>query len=671
MMTEKKAQQRIQKLTHIINEHARYYYVHDNPQISDAVYDDLYQELVSLEQAFPYLRLPYSPTYRVGGLILEGFEKAQHNFRQWSFDNIFDWNGLVAWEEKITKMVRKHDDLDNEVIEYIVELKIDGLKVILDYKKGNLIRGSTRGDGKIGENITENLKTINDIPLSIDSDISCSIIGEAWIEKKELEKINKQRSRESYEPYANPRNLAAGTLRQLDTRLVSKRNLRTFVYDIDSNDHAFQNHSDELDFLKNQGFRVNKAYLKTADISAIQEFYNSWTSKRHKQEYGIDGLVIKVNSKKIAKKIGYTAKSPRFAVAYKFPAEEQTTIVENIIMQIGRTGILTPVAELKPVVVDGSRVTRATLHNMDEIARLDVRIGDTVIIEKAGDIIPKIKKVLVNMRDGSESVFSIHTYAKEQGVEINSETSTSGVTSWYCTNNTDQVQKQYLAYAVSKKGLNIEGLGSKNIDALFDAGYVQNLSDIFTLDFETIISLPLFKETATKNLLDSIKKSRNVSLARFIFILGIRHVGQEVAELFAHYFSTLKDFMQTNKNELELIPGVGPQIAESTISFLNDTNNLREINKLQDELVISTKEKNKNSVLDGLRFVLTGTLPTLSRDEMAQKIKDHDGKVLSQISSKVDYLVAGEKAGSKLKKAQDLDIAILSEEEIISMIQKK
>ena len=662
-MTELEAKKRIAQLIKEIEHHADLYYKKDTPSISDEAYDSLFQELVSLEQAFPHLQKKDSPTLRVGGKILEGFEKATHRFPQWSFDNIFNWEDLQKWEEKIQRFIEKEPDLKNEPLEYIVELKIDGLKVILDYEHGVFVRGATRGDGVIGEDITENLKMIRDIPLIVEDKRPFSVVGETWIEKSQLEKINKERKKNNLDPYANPRNLAAGTLRQLDTRIVGSRNLKTFVYDIDSKEIVFTTHREELDFLKSLGCIVNDQFLHTTSIKDIQDFYKHWTSIRHDQQYGVDGLVIKINSKKICDTLGYTAKAPRFAVAYKFPAEQQTTKVHNIIIQIGRTGVLTPVAELDPVMIDGSTVTRATLHNSDEIERLDLCIGDTVIIEKAGDIIPKIKEVLPGLRTGKEKKIDIQSLAHEQGFNIYKEVSSAGVTSWYVDEQHQEVQIQYLSYAVSKRALNIDGMGEKQVRAVYEAGYVKNLSDIFHLNYEQIIKLPLFKEKATNNLLEAIRTARKTDLPTFITALGIRHVGEEVAELYAREFKSLKKIMNASFEDLVAIHGIGEQIAESTIEYFNKQENQDEIARLEKVLTIEKPMSQEGDRLQGLSFVLTGTLKNFSRDQMKQEIKKRGGKVLSQMSSQVTYLVAGEKAGSKLQKAQELNIPILDEDE--------
>lgn len=668
MATGLDAKKRIKLLVDELNHHAILYYQKNTPVISDQVYDTLYQELVSLEQAFPEYAQGNSPTIRVGGLIIDSFEKAQHQYRQWSFDNVFDWNGLQKWEEKIHRMISKIPELSGEVLDYVVELKIDGLKVILDYDDGVFVRGATRGDGVIGENITENLKTIYDIPLRINHTEKISFVGECWIEKNRLKEINDQRKKDGLDPYANPRNLAAGTLRQLDTGIVAKRRLRAFVYDFDTDVENNMDHVAELDFMDELGFHVNQERLHTAAIAEIQKWYESWVSRRSGQEYGIDGLVIKINNTKICRHLGYTAKAPRFAVAYKFPAEEQATRVLKIVLQIGRTGIVTPVAELEPVLVDGSLVSRATLHNIDEIKRLDVRVGDTVVLEKAGDIIPKIKQVMTNLRPKNTKAFDIQDQAAKQNLEIVEDRSAAGVSSWYVDSDHSEVAIQSLSYAVSKKAFNIDGMGHKHIRALYDAGYIHCLSDIFKLQRDQIMSLPLFKDKATANLLSAIDAAREVSLPTFLTALGIRHVGQEVAEICADQYKSLERLSTATYEELLEIHGVGQQIAESLVSYFSNENNKKELILLNEQVRIEKSAKKQMQDFAGLSFVITGTLATLSRDDATQLIKDRGGKVSSSVSKKTDFLLAGDKAGSKLTKARKLNISVLNEKEFLEKI---
>ena len=670
---EKEAQDRMKKISKELKHHAYLYYVKDSPEISDEAYDALYQELLALEKRFPHLRDPESPTLRVGGKILDGFQKVEHHFPQWSFDNIFSWEELQDWEEKVKRLIRKKD-LQGEKLDYIVELKIDGLKVILDYLNGKFVRGATRGDGKIGEDITENLKMLRDIPLSISQKGKLSVIAEAWIAKTSLEKINQEREREGLRPYANTRNLAAGTLRQLDTSIVAERDLRTFAYDFDSNEVIFDSHQEELEFLKNMKFHVNDEYLHTDNIAEIQNYYETWAKKRHQEVYGIDGLVIKINSKKIQRALGYTAKAPRFAIAYKFPAEQKTSVLREVKLQVGRTGILTPVALFDPVFIDGSLVSRATLHNEDEIERLDLRIGDTIIVEKSGDVIPKIVSVLKNLRTGKEKKISFQEIIHQAGFSAQSFISDSGLRTWYVSSELDEVQIQKLAYFVSKKGLDIEGLSKQTIRNLYEKGKIKTYSDLFHLSFDEIKSLPLFQEKATQNLLNALEKSKNVDFASFITALGIPHVGEEVAKIYALHFRKPEALMQAREETLMQLDGVGEKIAKATIAWFQNKTNKAEYQKLVDVLNIycaddfSQKEK---QIFSGKRFVITGIFDQYSRNDLKKLIDQRGGKVSSQLSNKTDYLLLGEKPGSKLAKAKELGVKILSEKDFMEILNEE
>lgn len=666
-MKEEKIQKKIQKIVAELNYHADLYYQKDNPIISDDAYDSLYEELKSLEKQYPHLIQQDSPTQRVGDKISQNFEKVTHAFPQWSFDNIFSFEDLRLWEQRVKNFLAKEKVF--ETFDYVVELKIDGLKVILDYYGGLFQRGATRGDGKIGENITANLKTSKDIPLKVSEKKSFSVIAEAWIEKTKLEEINKKRVEEGEDPYANPRNLAAGTLRQLDSSIVKDREIRIFSYDIDSKEVIFSSHGEELKFLTRMGFVVNGETNIFPDIKSIQDFYDSWTKKRISQPYGIDGLVIKINNKAVCRVLGYTSKSPRFAIAYKFPAEQKITEVLDIHLQIGRTGILTPVAELRAVDIDGSRVKRATLHNMDEIERLGLKIGDTIVLEKAGDIIPKIKKVLVDLRDGSEKEFNIERYLKKNDIQAEKKTATSGLTQWYVSTKNDEVFIQKLIYAASRKILNLEGLAEKHIRTFYEHGLIKTPIDFFTLKFSDIIQIPLFKEKATNNILGAIERSKKLPLDKFILLLGIQHVGEESAILYAEYFKELRFFLEAQTEDFLALHGIGEKIAEATHSFLSDKQNVLYIENLLDHIeVLPFENSQKGSSLLDLTFVITGTLDSFAREVLKDMIVSEGGKVVEQVSKKVDFLIVGKNPGSKLKKAQELEIPLLDETALLKKI---
>lgn len=665
-MTKKEAKKRLEQLEKEIAKHSRLYHTLDAPEISDTAYDALVQELLEIETSFPEIAKG-GVSQKVGGKILEGFEKVKHVVPQWSYDNIFDFSELRDWEEKVKRFIEKSGGLKDDKLDYIVELKIDGLKVVLTYENGEFVLGATRGDGEIGEDITENLKVVKNIPARVSDKRSFVAIGEAWIRKSELAKINREREKEGLPLYANPRNLAAGTLRQLDTGAVARRNLETYVYDIEfpnlAADRKIRTHAEEMEFLGKQGFNVNKTWKLCKSIEDIEKFYQSWIEKRDKEEYGIDGVVIKINSKRICETLGYTAKSPRFGVAYKFPAEEVTTVVEDIAIQIGRTGALTPVAHLRPVLVAGSTVSRATLHNQDEIDRLDLRIGDTVIIRKAGDIIPEVLQVLTDLRSGKERKFSIPEYAKKHGLQI--EKGKSGKdesVAWYVKDkNHAVIRLENMIHFVSKKGMNIVGMGEKIVEFFMDEGLVTEKKDIFELEAGDMTGLEGFKEKSIENLLEAIEESKNVALSKFIYSLGIRHVGEETAELLADEFKTITNLRRATFEKLEAVEGVGGVVAQSIIDWFADKENAMEVDGLLPYLKIQKVAGTIENTLSGKIFVLTGTLATMSRDEAKARIKSLGGKVTSAVSKETSYVVAGVDPGSKYDNAVKLGVEILSE----------
>lgn len=666
-MTLKEAEKRVEILRGEVEKHAALYHTHDAPEISDEAYDALVRELISLETKFPNLAKENSVSRKVGGKILDGFSKVKHIVPQWSYDNIFNFEELRAWEEKVKRFIEKSGGLKDDVLEYVVELKIDGLKVVLTYDDGNFVLGATRGDGVIGEDITENLRMVKNIPEKVSDKRNFVAIGEAWMKKSDLAGINRERERDGLPLYANPRNLAAGTLRQLDTSMVAKRNLQTYVYDIEfpnlTSDRKIKTHAEEMEFLAGVGFNVNPTWKLCRSVDEIEKMYQSWMGRRDKEEYGIDGLVIKVNSKRICETLGYTAKSPRFGVAYKFPAEEVTTVVEDIVIQIGRTGALTPVAHLRPVQVAGSTVSRATLHNQDEIDRLDVRIGDTVIIRKAGDIIPEVLQVLVDLRTGKEKKFSIPEYAKKHGLLIEKgKAGKDESVAWYVKDrNHAAVKLENMIHFVSKKGMNIVGLGEKIVEFLMEQGLVTERKDIFELEVGDLSGLEGFKEKSIENLLGAIKESRSVAFSKFIYSLGIRHVGEETAELLADEFKTLANLRKAKVNKLEAVEGVGDVVAQSVVDWFVDAENARELDGLLSYVKIQKVAGTTKNTLAGKTFVLTGTLSNMSRDEAKARIKSLGGKVSSSVSKETSYVVAGADPGSKYDNALKLGVEILDE----------
>jgi DNA ligase (NAD+) len=540
-MNKKEVQKRIEKLRKEIDRYRYLYHVLDSPQVSDEIFDSLMRELRQLEEQYPEFKAVDSPSQRIGGEPLDKFEKTRHKHKQWSLNDAFSFEEIKAWEEKIIRMLEKEGI--KEKLEYCCEVKIDGLKVVLTYEKGFFVRAATRGDGVIGENVTEQVRTIQSIPLRLNKDIDVIVMGEAWMRKKDLQRINKEREKKGEQLFANSRNAAAGSIRQLDPKITASRRLDSYIYDMDEIEGEFPaTQTEELERLEKLGFKVNKNYKLCYSLEQIEALFRTWEPKRNKQEYGIDGLVVKVNSRKLQNILGYTGKSPRWAIAYKFIPEKVTTVVEDIKTQIGRTGALTPVAHLKPVRVAGSVVSRATLHNEDEIERLDIRIGDTVVIHKAGDVIPEVVEVLKNLRTGKEKKFHMPGHCPICGGPVKREKLKTGKkegesAAHYCLNKKCfAVEKEKIIHFVSKKGFNIEGMGERIVEQLMNEGLVSDFSDIFELEKGDLEPLERFAEKSAGNLIEAVEKSKKITLPKFLFALGIRHVGEETAELLAKEF---------------------------------------------------------------------------------------------------------------------------------------
>ncbi|MCD6323116.1 MAG: NAD-dependent DNA ligase LigA [Clostridiales bacterium] len=690
-LTKKQASERVVKLTDEIDRLRVLYHVKDDPTIDDVVYSSLMDELRGLESLYPELMSATSPTQRIGGVPLEKFKKTTHKVRQWSFDDLFDFDELKKWEEKLMRMMVKKGF--NNRPEYCAEIKIDGLKIILTYEKGELVTAATRGDGVIGEDVTHNIKTIHSIPLKLKYPIDLVAVGEVWLPESELQRINGEREKTGEAKFANARNAAAGSIRQLDPAVASSRGLEMFVYDIDliQNNSYFANpltQTDELEVLQDLGFKVNTQYKKCKNIQEIEDLYKSWVDKRNAQDYAIDGIVIKTNDNKIQDALGYTGKSPRFAIAYKFPAERTTTVVEDINVQVGRTGVLTPVAHLRPVAVAGTTVARATLHNADEIARLDVKIGDTVVIQKAGDIIPEIVEVLTNMRTGVEKEFDMISACEEicGGPIIKDVIGVKGEeesAAYYCKDkNSFVIQKERLSHFVSKKGMNIDGCGEKIIEQLMNEGIVSDAADIFELRIGDIDHLERFADKSAENLIDAIEVAKKIKLEKFLFALGIRYVGEETTVLIVNNLDkvttqkikNLNDvqniFAQVKIEQWESIDGIGGRAASSLVQWFGDEKYKKMLQRMYESGVeiIVMQNTSVNNDIAGKSFVLTGTLTSLTRDEAKELIRDAGGKIVSSVSKNTDYVLAGEKAGSKLIKAQKLGVSVINEDELRELL---
>ncbi len=674
--TTKDVKNRLEKLKKTIEKHNYLYHTLDKPEISDEAYDSLIRELQTIENDYPELKSKDSPTERVGGKPLKEFVKVTHATRQWSYDDAFNLEDLENWDKKVRNFIRKaieEKDLPADEagkIEYCCELKIDGLKIVVTYENGLLIRGATRGDGVVGEDVTSNVKTIKSIPLKLKEKVSVTAVGEIWMGKKVLEKINKTRHKEGEALYANTRNFAAGSMRQLDPKMTASRELNSFIYDIDLLDREIpKTQSDELTLLEKIGFEVNPYHAVFKSITEIHKYYEEWVKKRHKLDYELDGLVIKINSNKIQKALGYTAKSPRWGVAYKFPAEQVTTIVEDVVLQVGRTGVLTPVAHLKPVLVAGSTVSRATLHNEDEINRLDVRIGDTVVLQKAGDVIPDIVSVVTELRTGKEKKFVWPKKVSECGGDGSIER-IPGQSAWRCVNkNSFEQQKRKFYHFVSKKVFDITDLGPKVIDLLLENNLISEYADIFTLKKGDLLALPRFAEKSVDNLLESIEKSKKVKLSRFIAGLSILQVGEETAIELANQFKTIEKLSEAKFEDLEKMNGIGPVVARSIVDFFKLKENQKIVDNLLKEVTVEKVEGSKAGPLLGKTFVLTGTLSKMSRDEAKDKIRNLGGSVSESVSKETDYVVSGENPGSKLQKAESLGVKNIDELELLKLLR--
>lgn len=648
-------QARIDKLRAVIN-HQRYlYHVLDRQEISDAALDSLKRELQDLETAHPKLITSDSPTQRVAGQALDKFVKVTHRVAQWSFDDAFTPDDLLTFDLRVKKLLKESPT-------YVSELKIDGFKIVLTYERGLLVRAATRGDGQIGEDVTQNVRTIESIPLRLEWPVNIVVEGEVWLSRREFARLNREQTKRGEPLYANPRNVAAGTIRQLNPAVVAGRRLDSFIYDLAAGDFPLPaTQLAELKLLQELGFKVNRHYHLSRTVEAAITFWQQWQSKRDQEEYWLDGIVVKVNERHYQEQLGYTGKAPRFAIAFKFPAAQATTLIENITFQVGRTGVVTPVAQLKPVLLAGSTVSRATLHNEDEIKRLDLRLGDTVVVQKAGDIIPDIVSVVKDLRRASAKPFVFPNHLP--GIGRIKRISGAAAHRLVDKHSLAQRRRRFY-YFVGKQAFDIDHFGPKMVDALLAHGLVSTVADIFTLTKGDLLNLPRLAEKSATNLLAAIDRARQVSLPRFIVSLSISQVGEETALDLARHFGSLKKLMTAPKTTLENISGVGPVVATAVNDWFTDQDNQRLIKDLLAMVKIKTMMTTQpTGALIGKTIVLTGTLPTLTRDQAKKLVRQAGGKVGSTISHQTDYLLAGEAPGSKYATAKKLGIKIINEKQ--------
>jgi len=650
---------RIEELVKIINEADYNYHTLDNPTISDQEYDKYIRELFELESEYPELVRDDSPTQRVGSKVLDSFNKITHKIPMMSLSNVFNEDEVRNFDEKIKK--------EGVNPEYVCELKIDGLSVSIIYEKGKLVSAATRGDGVIGEDITENVKTIKTIPLKINKEIDIEVRGEIYMSKKVFENINRIREEQGKTLLQNPRNAAAGSIRQLDSKVAASRKLDSFIYHLPNpTDFGINTHSEALKFMKELGFKVNDNNKLCNSINEVIEFINYQTENRNKLPYDIDGIVIKVNNLNTQKKLGFTAKYPKWATAYKFPAEEVLTKLTDIIFTVGRTGQVTPNAVLEPVLVQGSTIRKATLHNEKYVIDRDIKIGDIVSIIKAGDVIPAVLGPKKERRTGEELDFVMTTKCPIcESILVKKEDEAD----YFCKNEHCPAKKiETLIHFVSRDAMNAEGLGDSIIEDLYNLNYIKNISDIYDLEKykKSIMELSGYGEKSVNNMLMAIENTKNNSLEKLLFALGIRQVGSKTAKILAKHYLTIDNLINTTKEELSSIHDIGDIIAESILNYFKDEKNINEINKLKEYGVNMTylgkKEVTGNENISGKTFVITGTL-SVPRDEIKELIEINGGNVSSSVSKKTDVVIVGEDAGSKYKKAVELGITIWDEEE--------
>lgn len=656
--------QKIDELIKIINKASEEYYTNDNPTITDQEYDDYYHELEKLEQQYPELIREDSPTKRVGGKIIDEFKKVSHEIPMMSLGDIFSEDEIFEFDQRIKKTIPNPT--------YVCELKIDGLSVSLLYENGKLIRGATRGNGIIGEDITHNVETIKSIPLIINDKRKIEVRGEIYMPKKSFNKLNQERQEKGESLFANPRNAAAGSVRQLDSKIAAKRNLSTFIYHLpSSDDFNIKYHHESLSFMKELGFVVNPNIKIADNVNEVINYVKEWTEKRESLPYEIDGIVIKVDKIEDQKKLGYTSRTPKWAIAYKFPAVEVLTKIKNIEFCVGRTGKITPRADLDPVHLAGSIIKSVTLHNEDYIKEKDIMINDTIVLHKAGDVIPEVVKVLKERRTGIEIPFKMIKNCPICNSKLEKKETEAN---YFCPNpNCDARNIEGLIHFSSRETMNIEGFGESIVEDFYNEGYLKTICDYYTLynHKEDLKELEGFGEKSINNLLQNIEKSKKNSLEKLLFALGIRYIGKKTAKILAINYRNIDKLMSAGYEDLVKIQDIGEVIADSVYKFFKEEKNINTINELK-LLGVNMEYKGNESIDDNFNnktFVLTGTLSKLTRDEASIEIENRGGKVTSSVTKKTDYVIVGENPGSKYQKAKDLNINILNEEEFLNMLE--
>ena len=668
-MTIDEAAKRAEELRTRLNQWSREYYVEDKPTVEDYVYDKEYAELVAIEEQYPDLITSDSPTQRVGGKVLEGFEKVTHDIPLYSLNDVFSKEELIAFDQRVQKAVGR-------VVDYCCELKIDGLSVSLRYEDGNFVRGATRGDGTVGENITENLKTVRSVPIKLKEPMNIEVRGECFMPKRSFVQLNQDREAEGQDIFANPRNAAAGSLRQLDSKITAKRNLDTFLYTVaDFGPMQAKTQYDALEELEKIGFHTNREKRLCHSIDEVWSYIEEYHDKRVDLPYEIDGIVIKVNEFSLQDQLGFTVKAPRWAAAYKFPPEEVETLIENIEWTVGRTGVVTPTAIMTPVRVAGTTVSRASLHNGDYIKLKDIRLKDTVLIYKAGDIIPEVSQVVLDKRPKDSEEYQLPTHCPVCGSEL---VHLDEEVALRCINPKCPAQmKEGLNHFVSRNAMNIDGLGPRVLEQMYDKKLVADVADLYKLTEEELLTLDKIKEKSANNILTAIDNSKDNSVERLIFGLGIRHVGAKAAKILAEHFGDLETLSKSDYESIIALDTIGDIIADSVVTYFSN----EEVHELMNEL----KQAGVNFEYKGLRnaqlqevespfkektVVLTGKLTRFTREEAKETIENLGGKVTGSVSKKTDIVVAGEDAGSKLTKAQELGIEVWTEDQMADALAK-